>query len=48
MATEYDIYLIQDAITHVMCDKLGDKRHKHIYIDDESRVHHSDSSGPED
>jgi hypothetical protein len=48
MTTEYDTYLLRDAITDIMCDKLGSKRWKYVYIDDETLHHHSDGSGPED
>jgi hypothetical protein len=35
LTTEYDIYLLQDSIHGAFVNHLGDKRHKHIYVDDE-------------
>jgi hypothetical protein len=48
LTNNYNIYLLQNAITRVMCDQIGNVRHDHMYSDQEWIHHHSDSSGPED
>jgi hypothetical protein len=44
LASEYDTYVTQDAVTDAMCDEIGDIRRSFAHVDREWAEAHSDDS----